>query len=103
MSPALSAAAGPAVEVAGLRKTYGEVVAVAELSFQLPRGATVALLGANGAGKTTTIAMLLGLLAPTAGTIRIFGLPMPARRYRAWPRTLKAHLRGTTFAKGSLL
>ena len=76
----------PAVEVAGLRKTYGEVVAVADLSFQLPRGATVALLGANGAGKTTTIAMLLGLLAPTAGTIRIFGLPMPARRYQVLGR-----------------
>jgi ABC-2 type transport system ATP-binding protein len=86
VSPALSAATRPAVEVAGLRKTYGEVVAVAELSFQLPRGATVALLGANGAGKTTTIAMLLGLLAPTAGTIRIFGLPMPARRYQVLGR-----------------
>ncbi len=72
----------PAVEVVGLRKTYGEVTAVADLSFRLPRGATVALLGANGAGKTTTIAMLLGLLAPTAGTIRVFGQPMPAQRYR---------------------
>jgi ABC-2 type transport system ATP-binding protein len=86
VSPARCVATGPAVEVAGLHKTYGDVVAVADLSFQLPRGATVALLGANGAGKTTTIAMLLGLLAPTAGTIRIFGLPMPARRYQVLGR-----------------
>ena len=52
-------------------------MAVAELSFPSPRGRTVALLGPNGAGKTTTIAMLLGLLEPTAGTIRILGQPMP--------------------------
>jgi ABC-2 type transport system ATP-binding protein len=79
-------AAVPAVEVAGLRKVYGEVVAVDDLSFTVPRGRTVGLLGANGAGKTTTIAMLLGLLAPTAGSIRILGLLMPRDRYRVLPR-----------------
>lgn len=75
-----------ALEVAGLRKAYGEVVAVDGLDFEVPRGATVGLLGANGAGKTTTIAMLLGLLAPTAGTIRVLGEPMPAGRYRVLGR-----------------
>ena len=62
-----------ALAVTGLTKTYGEVTAVADLTFAVARGRTVALLGPNGAGKTTTIAMLLGLLEPTAGTVRILG------------------------------
>ena len=79
-------ASPPAVEVEGLRKSYGPVVAVDGLDFAVPRGRTVALLGANGAGKTTTIAMLLGLLAPSAGRIRILGEPMPERRYHILAR-----------------
>ena len=75
-----------AVRVDGLVKRYGEVVAVDGLSFAIPAGCTTALLGANGAGKTTTIAMLLGLLAPSAGSIEIFGLPMPAARTKLLPR-----------------
>ena len=75
-----------AVEVEGLRKSYGAVVAVDGLDFVVPRGRTVALLGANGAGKTTTIAMLLGLLAPSAGRIRLLGRPMPQRRYQILSR-----------------
>ena len=75
-----------AVEVQGLRKLYGQVVAVADLSFVVPRGWTTALLGPNGAGKTTTMAMLLGLLRPTAGRIRLLGKPMPAHRYRVLAR-----------------
>ena len=77
---------GPAVRVEGLVKRYGEVVAVDGLSFAIPAGRTTALLGANGAGKTTTIAMLLGLLAPSAGMIEIFGLPMPKARNWLLPR-----------------
>ena len=76
----------PAIAVAGLRKAYGPVMAVDGLSFEVKRGATVGLLGANGAGKTTTMAMLLGLLAADAGTIRILGLSMPAARYQVLPR-----------------
>jgi ABC-2 type transport system ATP-binding protein len=75
-----------AIEVAALGKRYGEVAAVADLSFRVARGRTVALLGPNGAGKTTTIAMLLGLLEPTAGTIRILGEEMPRHRSRVLPR-----------------
>ncbi|WP_027134349.1 ABC transporter ATP-binding protein [Geminicoccus roseus] len=75
-----------AVRVDGLVKRYGQVVAVDGLSFAIPAGRTTALLGANGAGKTTTIAMLLGLLAPSAGSIEIFGLPMPRQRNRLLPR-----------------
>jgi ABC-2 type transport system ATP-binding protein len=78
--------ASPAVEVEGLRKLFGPVVAVADLSFTVPRGRTTALLGPNGAGKTTTMAMLLGLLRPTAGRITLLGEPMPRRRYRVLAR-----------------
>lgn len=76
----------PAILVEDLGKSYGPVVAVAGVSFAVRRRQTVALLGPNGAGKTTTIAMLLGLLAPTAGRIRILGEPMPERRHRVLPR-----------------
>jgi ABC-2 type transport system ATP-binding protein len=75
-----------AVKVEGLVKRYGPVVAVDGLSFSIPAGRTTALLGSNGAGKTTTIAMLLGLLAPSAGRIEIFGLPMPKARNKLLPR-----------------
>jgi len=82
----VSAGSTPAIAVERLAKSYGDVAAVADLTFAVPRGRTVALLGPNGAGKTTTIAMLLGLLEPSAGTIRILGLPMPQRRHEALPR-----------------
>ncbi len=76
----------PAVVVEGLGKSYGEVAAVADLSFTVGRRRTVALLGPNGAGKTTTIAMLLGLLEPSRGTIAILGERMPRGRRRVLPR-----------------
>ena len=64
----------PAILVEHLTKRFREtVVAVDDISFAVPRGATAALLGGNGAGKTTTLSMLLGLLLPTEGRIRILG------------------------------
>ncbi|MFG1678059.1 ABC transporter ATP-binding protein [Micromonospora sp. NPDC049282] len=63
----------PAVELAGLTKTYGPVTAVDELSLRITPGEVVAFLGPNGAGKTTTVDMLLGLARPDAGTVRLFG------------------------------
>jgi len=74
------------VEVENLSKHYGRIVAVDAISFCVERGTTCALLGANGAGKTTTIAMLLGLVVPSGGTIRIFGEDMLADRYRVLGR-----------------
>jgi ABC-2 type transport system ATP-binding protein len=74
------------IDVRHLRKVYGEVIAVDDLTFSVPRGAVLGLLGGNGAGKTTTIAMLLGLLEPTAGEIRVLGVDMLKRRYAALPR-----------------
>ena len=76
----------PSIDVRHLRKVYGEIVAVDDLSFAVPRGAVLGLLGGNGAGKTTTIAMLLGLLEPTAGEIYVLSVDMRRHRYAALPR-----------------
>jgi len=62
-----------AIAVERLVKRYRDVVAVDGISFTVPQGSFTALLGGNGAGKTTTIAMMLGLVLPTAGTITILG------------------------------
>jgi ABC-2 type transport system ATP-binding protein len=68
-----------AIEVKALVKRYAGVTAVAGVSFAVERGQTVALLGGNGAGKTTTIAMILGLLTPTSGQVRVLGQDMAGR------------------------
>lgn len=67
-----------AIEVRGLTKRYGERVAVEDLSFAVPYGSIVGLLGPNGAGKSTTLRALVGLLAPTAGSSLIDGVPFSA-------------------------
>lgn len=72
----------PPVAVSELRKVYRAVVAVDGISFVLERGSVTALLGGNGAGKTTTIATMLGLVAPTSGTVRIFGADITRERGR---------------------
>jgi ABC-2 type transport system ATP-binding protein len=74
------------IDVRHLRKVYGDVVAVDDLTFTVPRGAVLGLLGGNGAGKTTTISMLLGLLEPTGGEIQVLGIDMRHHRYAALPR-----------------
>jgi ABC-2 type transport system ATP-binding protein len=70
----VSDAAGPAVQVAGLVKRYGERRAVDGLSLTVARGEIVALLGPNGAGKTTTIEICEGFRRPDAGEVRVLGL-----------------------------
>ena len=75
-----------AIEVHGLIKRYGDVLAVDGIDFAAPAGATLGLLGGNGAGKTTTIAMLLGLLLPTSGSIRVLGRDMLRDRFAALAR-----------------
>jgi ABC-2 type transport system ATP-binding protein len=77
-------ASGPNVlTVDGLRKAYGETVAVDGVSFDVGRGEIVGLLGPDGAGKTTTINMILGVLEPTAGRIAIEGVDLARDRSRA--------------------
>src|SRR5438876_1611628 len=73
---AAPAAAGgrPAVEVARLRKAYGALVAVDDVSFTVAEGEIFGILGPNGAGKTTAIECTIGLRRPDAGTIRLLGL-----------------------------
>jgi ABC-2 type transport system ATP-binding protein len=75
------------LSVVGLRREYGATVAVDDIAFQVRAGEVVGLLGPNGAGKTTTISMILGVLAPSAGTIRIDGADMTTERSRALART----------------
>jgi ABC-2 type transport system ATP-binding protein len=61
------------IEIDNASKRYAEHVAVRDLSLRVPRGSVYGLLGPNGAGKTTTIRMILNIIAPDAGTIRILG------------------------------
>ena len=75
-----------AIRVEGLTKRYGTTLAVDGIDFAVAPGTTLGLLGGNGAGKTTTIAMLLGLLIPTAGTIRVLGHDMARNRFAALAR-----------------
>ena len=75
-----------AIRVSGLTKRYGETLAVDDVSFAAARGQTIGLLGGNGAGKTTTIAMLMGLLIPTAGSIHVLGHDMARDRFAALAR-----------------
>ncbi|MCR4373653.1 MAG: ABC transporter ATP-binding protein [Acidobacteria bacterium] len=63
-----------ALETTGLRKTFGDLVAVDRIDLVVPRGSFYGFLGPNGAGKSTTIKCLTGLLTPTAGRFRILGL-----------------------------
>ena len=81
------AAADPAVTSAGLAKRFrGGQLAVAGIDLHVPHGSVYGFLGPNGSGKTTTIRMLLGLVAPTAGTHTLLGRPMPAAAAEVLPR-----------------
>jgi ABC-2 type transport system ATP-binding protein len=75
-----------AIRVQGLTKRYGDVLAVDQVGFTMEAGSTMGLLGGNGAGKSTTIAMLLGLLVPTSGSIHVLGHDMARDRFAALAR-----------------
>jgi ABC-2 type transport system ATP-binding protein len=77
----------PVLSVSALRKVYGDTVAVDSVSFEVRPNEIVGLLGPNGAGKTSIINMVLGVLAPDAGSIRIEGVEVAKERSRALART----------------
>jgi ABC-type multidrug transport system ATPase subunit len=64
----------PAVEVKNLSKSFGEVKAVNNISFDVEEGSIFGLLGPNGAGKTTTLRMIYGVLRPDSGSVRVLGV-----------------------------
>lgn len=68
------------LEVEHLKKHFGNFVAVDDLSFSVQQGEVYGFLGQNGAGKSTTIRMLLSLIAPTSGSIQLFGKSITAHR-----------------------
>lgn len=74
-----------AIVVRELRKLYQQVKAVDGISFSVPPGGTCALLGGNGAGKTTTLSILLGLLLPSSGEVRILGTDVVRNRHAVLP------------------
>ena len=73
-------ASGSAVEITHLRKTYGALAAVDDVSFTVAEGEIFGILGPNGAGKTTTVECAIGLRSPDSGTIRLLGLDPHADR-----------------------
>jgi ABC-2 type transport system ATP-binding protein len=78
--------ATPAIEVTNLSKRFGDVTAVHDISFAVARGSVTGLLGGNGAGKTTTIGMIMGLILPTTGSVRVLGADMERERYHVLAR-----------------
>src|SRR3954470_10055968 len=63
----------PPIEIRGLAKRYGQIIAVDHVDLTVEAGDVFGYLGPNGAGKTTSLRMMLGLIRPTAGEVRLFG------------------------------
>ena len=78
--------AGLSIETTGLSKRFGQQLAVDSLNLAVPRGSVFGFLGPNGSGKTTTIRLMLGLAAPTSGSVRLLGQEMPAQQHGVLPR-----------------
>jgi ABC-2 type transport system ATP-binding protein len=76
----------PAIQATGLSKRFGGRSALTDVDLEVPSGCAFGLLGPNGAGKTTLIRALLGLTRPTAGSVRLLGLPQPEHRAEALAR-----------------
>jgi ABC-2 type transport system ATP-binding protein len=89
----MSGSTDPAIETFGLRKLFEGRVAVADLSLEVRRGEVFGFLGPNGGGKTTSIKMLLGLVAPTAGSASVLGKPVGNVQIRAKVGFLPEHFR----------
>ena len=85
----------PLIRLNGLRKSFGSIVAVDGVSLEIARGEAFGLLGPNGAGKTTTLSMIVGLLAPDAGSVVIGGadpmVPSTRRRIGICPQAVSLY------------
>ncbi|GIQ76243.1 ABC transporter ATP-binding protein [Bradyrhizobium sp. RD5-C2] len=84
--PAADQGGSAAIDVAHLVKVYKTTRAVDDISFRIARGSITGLLGGNGAGKTTTIAMIMGLVLPTSGSVAVLGAKIPEQRYEVLGR-----------------
>jgi ABC-2 type transport system ATP-binding protein len=82
-----------AIRTRGLRKVFGDKVAVRGLTLEVSRGEVFGFLGPNGAGKSTSVKMLLGLVAPSSGTAAILGRPIGDVKTRAKVGFLPEHFR----------
>lgn len=85
-----------AIETTSLTKRFGAATVVDQLDLRVPAGSVFGFLGPNGSGKTTTIRMLLGLISPTAGQVRLLGEPIPASSASVLPR-IGAMVEGPAF------
>ncbi|MFI1096221.1 ABC transporter ATP-binding protein [Streptomyces sp. NPDC020917] len=85
-APVAEAGTDVVIETRGLAKQYRGTLAVDGIDLRVPRGSVFGFLGPNGSGKTTTIRMLMGLIAPTAGTARVLGRPMPQSTRSVLPK-----------------
>ncbi len=83
----MSATSGAAVSVERLSKSYGDTVAVRDVSFEMQRGEVFALLGPNGAGKTTTVEILEGFRGRSGGRVETLGVDPAERSTQRWLRT----------------
>ena len=82
----LSDSSTPVIALDHLVKSFASANAVNGISFSVAKGEVVGLLGGNGAGKTTTIGMIMGLVTPSSGSVRVFGVNMVDRRYEVLHR-----------------
>ncbi|MFM8699929.1 MAG: ABC transporter ATP-binding protein [Hyphomicrobiales bacterium] len=82
----LSDSTKPVIGLDHLVKSFASAIAVNGISFSVASGEVVGLLGGNGAGKTTTIGMIMGLVTPSSGSVRVFGVNMVDRRYEVLHR-----------------
>ena len=87
----MTTTSAPAIEVRGLRKTYGPVVAVDHVDLTVSEGEIFGVLGPNGSGKSTTVECIAGLRSPDAGTVRILGLD-PSTEHDAVKRSVGVQL-----------
>ncbi|TRM13075.1 metal ABC transporter ATP-binding protein [Lentibacillus cibarius] len=90
--------AEPVVSITNLTYAYEQKTILTDIHFELPRGSFMGLIGPNGGGKTTLIKMIIGLLRPDSGTIRLFGQPI--QQFKDWSKIGFVSQKANSFNKG---